>query len=130
MKKTGIRPVEVSNLTLRSCDLTKRTHSLWGEARKTEGIPKPECYVFPSGTPQGFSWDRKLKYERAHQIVKTTTGKFLHWFRSIYETIYGRLVFKKDAWKLKEFMSLKTFEFTNPYVGGSWEENEREIFNL
>lgn len=95
-----------------------------------ELIPKSECYVFPSGTFHGFSWDRHLTYKRSHQIVKTTTGKFPHWFRSVCETIYGRLVFEKDAWKLKGFMRLKTLEDTSPYVGGSWEEDGEKIYKL
>ena len=26
-------------------------------------VPKPECYLFPRGTPYGFFWDKKLKYK-------------------------------------------------------------------
>jgi len=89
-----------------------------------------DSYVFPSGGYNGFRWNRKLSRYRAHRIVKDKTGKFPHWFRGVCETIYGRLVFKSDAWKLKQFMGLKRLDSTSPYVKGSWEEDEHRIFEV
>ena len=63
-------------------------------------------------------------------IIKTMTDRFPHWFRSVCETIYGRLIFNSDAWKLKEFMGLRRLDSTTPYVQGSWEEDEEKIFKL
>lgn len=96
-------------------------------------IPNKESYVFPKGTALrtgSFLWDKPLSTKRAFWIIKTTTGKFPHWFRAVCETIYGRLVFKSDAWKLKEFMGLKRLDSTSPYVKGTWEDNLENIYKL
>ena len=96
-------------------------------------VPSDECYVFPKGVglkAGSFLWDKPLSTKRAFWIIKTGTGKFPHWFRAICETVYGRLVFKSDAWKLKEFMGLRRLDSTTPYVKGSWEENEAQIYKL
>jgi len=93
-------------------------------------VPKEEHYVFPSGCAYGPRWDTPLSRGRAFWIIKKQTGRFPHWFRSVCETIYGRLIFNNDAWKLKEFMGLKKLDSTSPYVRGSWEEDEHKIFEL
>ncbi|MCJ7423342.1 tyrosine-type recombinase/integrase [Candidatus Bathyarchaeota archaeon] len=96
-------------------------------------VPNDEAYVFPRATSLragSFLWDRPLSTKRAYWIIKTTTGKFPHWFRAVCETIYGRIVFHNNAWKLKEFMGLKRLDSTTPYVQGSWEENEKEIYKV
>jgi integrase len=96
-------------------------------------IPRDDCYVFPRATSlRGgtFLWDKPLSAKRAYWIIKTGTGKFPHWFRAVCETVYGRLVFKSDAWKLKEFMGLKRLDSTSPYVKGTWEDNLDEIYKL
>jgi len=93
-------------------------------------IPNENCFIFPSGGIHGFNWKSKLSRQRAHWIIKTATQRFPHWFRGVCETVYGRLIFQNDAWKLKEFMGLKNLDSTTPYVGGSWEEDERRIFEL
>jgi len=93
-------------------------------------VPSDDSYVFPSGNQFGFNWGKPLSRKRVFWIVKTTTHKFPHWFRGVCETIYGRLVFKSDAWKLKEFMGLKRLDSTTPYVKGSWEEDEKEIYKI
>ena len=96
-------------------------------------VPTPDSYVFPKGTSLragSFLWDKPLSTKRAFWIIKTTTGKFPHWFRAVCETVYGRLIFKNDAWKLKEFMGLKRLDSTSPYVKGTWEDNLPEIYKL
>lgn len=93
-------------------------------------VPNEESYVFPSakGFSSSFNWERPLRRAWAHRIIFLTTGKFPHWFRSVCETIYGRWIFDKDAWKLKEFMGLRSLDSTSPYVKGTWEEDEPNIF--
>jgi len=96
-------------------------------------VPTPDSYIFPKGTSLragSFLWDKPLSTKRAFWIIKTTTGKFPHWFRAVCETVYGRLVFKSDAWKLKEFMGLKRLDSTSPYVKGTWEDNLADIYEL
>ena len=91
---------------------------------------KVDSYVFPSGTAYGFIWSKPLGRKRAHWILKTTIDKFPHWFRSVTETLYGRLIFKNDAWKLKQFMGLQRLDSTTPYVKGSWEEDLKTIYTI
>jgi len=96
-------------------------------------IPNEESYVFAKGTSLragSFLWDKPLSTKRAFWIIKTTTGKFPQWFRAVCETVYGRLIFKSDAWKLKAFMGLKRLDSTSPYVKGTWEDNLAEIYKL
>jgi len=98
-----------------------------------DNIPKDDYYVFPKATSlrgTSFLWDKPLSTKRAYWIIKKTSGKFPHWFRAVCETVYGRLVFKSDAWKLKEFMGLKRLDSTSPYVKGTWEDNLAEIYKL
>jgi integrase len=90
-------------------------------------LPEYAEFVFGSGSALGISYDQHIKRARAHWIIKTTTGKFPHWYRSVCESIYARSVFHNDAWKLKAFMGLKSLESTGPYVSGNWEENEKDI---
>jgi len=96
-------------------------------------IPNEESYVFPKGTSLragSFLWDKPLSTKRAFWIIKTTTGKFPHWFRAVCENIYGHIIFKNDAWKLKGFMGLKRLDSTSAYVKGTWEDNLENIYKL
>ena len=94
-------------------------------------IPEDKSYVFPGATGfGGFHWNQPLSRFRAHRIIKLANDHFPHWYRSVCETIYGRLVFHNDAWKLKEFMGLKRLDSTTPYVKGTWEEDEDRIFQI
>jgi integrase len=88
-----------------------------------------DVYVFARGTNSGFKWDEPLKRKRAYQIV-AQSGKFPHWARAVCAMIYGRKVFKNDAWKLKQFMGWKRLGSSESYVQGNWEENEKEIYKL
>jgi integrase len=90
-------------------------------------LPEYAEYVFGSGCASGISYDKHLSRFRVHRIIKTTSGKFPHWYRSVCESIYARSVFHNDAWKLKAFMGLKSLESTSPYVSGNWEENIEDI---
>ena len=83
-----------------------------------EQVPSdPEAFVFPSAKPFGFiHWDRRLERARAHWIMKSTIGKFPHWYRSVCETYIGKLVFKSDAFKLRKYMGVKRLESVVPYV--------------
>jgi integrase len=89
-----------------------------------------DCYVFPTASKKQFLYSQPLGRKRAHWIIKTTTGKFTHWYRAICETIYGRQIFKGDAWKLAQFMGLKRLDSTKPYVQSSWEDDIKHIYNL
>jgi hypothetical protein len=92
-----------------------------------EQIEDPEAYVFPCGDAYGnFLWKTSLGRKRIWQIIKCSTGLFPHWFRGVHETIYGRLVFQKDAWKLKDHMGLKRLESTAPYVRGEMEKEDKQ----
>lgn len=97
-------------------------------------VPNNESYVFSHGLSffdkkhESFNWTKPLSRKRAFWIIKTTTGKFPHWFRAVCENIYGQIVFKNNAWKLKEFMGLKRLDSTTPYVSGSWEDDEKRIY--
>jgi len=93
-------------------------------------VPSEDSYIFPTGSQFGFNWEKPLSRKRVFWIIKTTTGRFPHWFRGVCETIYGRLVFQSDAWKLKEFMGLKRLDSTSPYVRGSWEEDLQRIYEV
>jgi len=93
-------------------------------------VPSEKSYVFPRGTSCDFMWNRPLSRKRAFWIIRKTTGRFPHWFRAVCENIYGKLIFRNDAWKLKEFMGLKRLDSTTPYVRSSWEEDEDKIYNL
>jgi integrase len=100
-------------------------------------VPSDESFVFPHGLsffePKDhscFDWKRPMSTKRAFWIIKTTTGKFPHWFRGVCENIYGRIVFKNSAWKLKEFMGYRSIESTTSYVSSSWEEDEKRIYTV
>ena len=89
-----------------------------------------DAYIFGRGLANG-----KLNFK--HHISRQTVyfrialnGKFPHWARAVCETVYARRVFKNDAYKLKEFMGLKRLESTAPYVQGSWQENENNIYKI
>lgn len=93
-------------------------------------VPSEDDYVFPSarGFQGEINWKSSLHRQRAHNIFFKTIKRFPHWFRSVCETIYGKQVFKSDAWKLKDFMGLINLDSTSPYVQSSWEENTDRIF--
>jgi integrase len=94
-------------------------------------VPTDDSYIFPSATPHGnLLWNQGLSRYRAHRIIKYMTGKFPHWYRAVCENIYGKIVFKNDAWKLKGFMGYKNLDSTSPYVSGSWEEDEKRIYTV
>jgi integrase len=93
-------------------------------------VPGENDYFLPPATPYGnFIWSRGLKRIRIWQIIKFRTGLFPHWFRGVHETILGRLVFKNDAWKLKEYMGLKRVDSTEPYVRGELEPEDKKRLN-
>lgn len=89
----------------------------------------PEAFLFPTAHGSVLNFNRPMDRTRAYQVI-SLTGKFPHWARAVCETIYGRLIFKNDAWKLKEFMGLKRLDSTAAYVSGSWEDNEKNVFKL
>jgi integrase len=92
-------------------------------------IEDQDAYIFPTAAGSKFNFKKPLDRTRAYRIV-ALTGKFPHWARAVCETIYGRKVFKNDAWKLKEFMGLKRLDSTAAYVSGSWEDNEKDVYKL
>ena len=84
----------------------------------------PEAYVFPSAKPFGFiHWDRPMERARAHWIIKTTIGKFPHYYRGVTETFVGKVIFRNDPYKLKKFMGVRRIESVYPYVGEPWEQD-------
>jgi integrase len=90
---------------------------------------EPDFFIFPRANTKWFAFKHHINRHRAYQVI-SLSGKFPHWARAVYETIYARSIFKNNAYKLKEFMGLKWLESTSPYVQGSWEENEKEIYKL
>jgi hypothetical protein len=44
-----------------------------------------------------------------------------HWFRGVSETLYGKVVFKNDRYKLAKFMGLKGLDSTLSYVNEPYE---------
>lgn len=94
-------------------------------------VKEPEAYLFPKYLTlvKRFDYKNHINRHRAYQLI-SLTGKFPHWARSVCETIYGRKIFLNDAWKLKEFMGLKRLDSTAPYISGSWEENQKNIYKL
>jgi integrase len=93
-------------------------------------IPGPQDHFMPPATPMGsFIWSRGLKRIRIWQIINFRTGLFPHWFRGVHETIYGRLILKNDAWKLKDYMGLKRVDSTGPYVRGELELQDKKRLN-
>lgn len=96
-----------------------------------ETIEEKDYYVFPPCSPNGhLRFNTHLSRYRAHTIIKHNTEMFPHWFRGVCETIYGKLVFKNDVWKLAQFMGLKTIESTLPYVSKTWEADLKNLKNL
>jgi hypothetical protein len=41
----------------------------------------------------------------------------------VAETYIGKIVFRNDPYKLKEFMGLRRIESVFPYVGEPWKQN-------
>lgn len=94
-------------------------------------VPDDESVIFPSANMQGdLLWNKPLSRQRIHWIIKTTTGMFPHWFRGVCETIYGKQIFKNDAWALKDFMGLVNLDSTSPYVSGQWKQHEKNIYEV
>lgn len=92
-------------------------------------VEEPEYYIFPTAHGSKLNFKKPIPRNRAYQVI-ALTDKFPHWARAVCETIYGRLIFKNDAWKLKEFMGLKRLDSTAAYVSGSWEDNEKDVFKI
>lgn len=94
-------------------------------------IPDDNCLLFPTATPNGeLNWSKPLSRQRVHWIIKTTTGMFPHWFRGVCETIYGKQIFKNDAWALKDFMGLVNLDSTSPYISGQWKTYEKRVYGV
>lgn len=94
-------------------------------------VPGDNDVLFPSADLNGkLHWDKPLSRKRVHWIIKTTTGFFPHWFRGVCETLYGKQIFKNDAWALKDFMGLIDLESTLPYVSSQWKQYEKNIFKV
>lgn len=94
-------------------------------------IPTEESKVFPSANLQGkINWQITLSRYRTWKIIKDTTGLFPHYFRGVCETFMGKIVFKNDAWKLKEYMGLTNLNSTTSYVSGTWTENTKRLQTL
>lgn len=90
-----------------------------------EQVPdNPDNYVFPSAKPFGLiCWSRPLEGARAHWILKSTIGKFPHWYRSVVETYVGKIIFRNDPFKLKKFMGVRRIESVYPYVNEPYEQD-------
>lgn len=93
---------------------------------------EPNDYLFPRGVNNGLGLDlhTPLSTKRAWAIIYETTGKFPHWYRAVCETLYGRVIFRNNAYMLKERMGLKTLEATVTYVQSSFKEQERNAEKL
>jgi integrase len=84
----------------------------------------PEAYVFPTAKPFGnINWHAPMERGRAHWIIKTTINKFPHWFRGVTETYYGKVVFRNDPFKLKDFMGVRRIQSVYPYIGEPWRQD-------
>jgi integrase len=91
-------------------------------------VPHEEAILFPSANANGtLNWKQPLNRNRVHWIIKTTCGKFPHWFRGVCETIHGQQFFKNDAWALQKYMGLKSLDSTSPYVSSPWEKYTKNI---
>ena len=71
-----------------------------------------------------------MSRKRYFKIIKETLDKFPHWFRAVCETIYGRMVFNNDPYKLKDFMGVQTLEATVPYVKSAFEKDLPKAYKL
>lgn len=89
-----------------------------------------ENFIFPAASSASIIFEKPLSRYRVHNIIKTLTGKFPHWFRAVCENIYGKKVFRNNAYKLKDFMGLVNLESTTPYIQAAWEEDKDKIFKL
>lgn len=86
--------------------------------------------LFPSGSAFGLNFKRSLTRKRIERVVKKKTGLFPAWFRGVHETYYGNVVFRGNAWKLKEYMGLRFVDSTAPYVQTSYERDiEDRLFS-
>ena len=92
-------------------------------------VPSEDSFVFPSGNSNGLNFLRPQTRSRSHRIIKSTTGKFPHWFRAVAENIYGRLVFGNNPYKLKDFMGLVNLESTTPYIQAQLARRTRQKFS-
>ncbi len=96
-----------------------------------EQVPDDDSVLFPAADQRGeLIWNQGLSRQRVHWIIKTTTGLFPHWFRGVCETIYGKQIFRNDAWALKDFMGLVNLDSTSPYVSSQWKVHEQNIYEV
>jgi hypothetical protein len=95
--------------------------------RQTEG--DKESYIFPSAYPFGnIDWHIPLRRQRAHQIIKRTTGKMPHYFRGVCESYAGKILFENDPYQLRDFMGIKSVESVVPYVDSRFRQAlEKEL---
>lgn len=63
---------------------------------------------------------------RAWQIVRFTTSKWCHWFRSQAESYYGKYVYT-SAFALRDFVGVTDIESLGPYVKTSWRDYEDKL---
>jgi len=54
---------------------------------------------------------------RHHQIVYTSTGKWVHWLRAMGENWYGHNVFRNDPVSLAKFIGVVNVQSVMPYTG-------------
>jgi integrase len=93
-------------------------------------IPNQDSILFPSANIDGsLNWKQPLSRQRIHYMIKTTTGKFPHWYRGVCETIYGKYFFENDIYALQTFMGIKNINSLTPYVDGHWERYTKNILN-
>ena len=85
-------------------------------------------YLFPSACGFGLILNQPLSRYRAHRIIKTTSDKFPHWFRAVYENIYGHIIFNNNPYKLKRCMGLKRLESTVPYIQADYENDLAKVY--
>ena len=95
-------------------------------------VPDENSVLFPTAKKSNgqLQWDKPMQRGRIHNIIKSTTGLFPHWFRGACETIYGKQIFKNDAWALKDFMGLQRLDSTAPYVSSQWKIYEKNISKI
>ena len=94
-------------------------------------IPKEDGYVFPSGSRYGLNFYLPQTRSRAHWIIKSTTGRFPHWYRAVCENIYGKLVFDNNAYKAQRLYGfIINLASTDPFIQSDWTEDKEKIFKL
>lgn len=91
---------------------------------------KKAKWLFPSASGLGINFNNKLSRYRVHKIIKANNDLFPHWFRAVYENIYGHIIFNNNPYKLKECMGLKRLESTVPYIQADYEKDISKIYLL